>query len=50
VKIGPDNFKPYIPLHRYLSEEYKTATSGRILEVFKPLPENEAAALREYME
>jgi hypothetical protein len=46
----PDNFKPYIPLHRYLSEEYKIATSGRVLEVFKPLPKDEAAALREYMD
>jgi hypothetical protein len=46
----PENFKPYIPLHRYLSPEYATATSGRILDVLKPLPENEAAALREYLD
>jgi hypothetical protein len=46
----PDNFKPYIPLHRYLSDEYKFATSGRVLEVFSPLPKDEAAAVREYMD
>jgi type I restriction-modification system DNA methylase subunit len=46
----PEGFKPYIPLHRYLSDEYKIATSGRILETFRPLPEHEAAALRDYMD
>jgi hypothetical protein len=46
----PEEFKAFIPLHRYLSEEYRVATSGWALEVFKPLPEGEASALREYLD
>jgi hypothetical protein len=46
----PEEFKAFIPLHRYLSDEYKVATSGWALEVFKPLPEGEASALREYLD
>jgi hypothetical protein len=46
----PQNFQPYIPLHRYLSDEYRTATSGSVLSVFKPLPKDEAEAVREYMD
>jgi hypothetical protein len=46
----PEEFKPFIPLHRYLSDEYKIATSGWVNELFRPLPKDEAAALREYMD
>jgi hypothetical protein len=46
----PGDFAPFIPLHRFLSDEYKVATSGWVLDVFKPLPENEADAIREYLE
>lgn len=46
----PGDFEPFIPLHRFLSDEYKVATSGWVLDIFKPLPENEADAIREYLE
>ena len=46
----PPEFQAYLPLHRYLSDEFKTATSRWILKVFKPLPEQEAASLREYLD
>jgi hypothetical protein len=46
----PKDFAPAIPLHRYLSDEYKVATSNWVLNVFKPLPENEADSVREYLE
>lgn len=46
----PPNFESFIPLHRYLSDEYRVATSGWVLDVFKPLPEAEAAALREFLD
>jgi len=45
----PEDFRAFIPLHRYLSNEYKMATSGWALDVFKPLPESEASAIREYL-
>jgi hypothetical protein len=46
----PDDFVPCIPLHEVLSEQYKVATRSWIKEVFTPLPPNEAAALREFMD
>jgi type I restriction-modification system DNA methylase subunit len=46
----PPDFQAYLPLHRYLSDELKTAASGWVLKVFKPLPEQEAASLREYLD
>ena len=46
----PSEFQAYLPLHRYLSDEFKIASSGWVLRAFKPLPEKEAAALREYLE
>jgi hypothetical protein len=46
----PEDFKPFIPLHEYLSEDYRRATEPWVQEVFKPLPSDEAAALREYMD
>jgi hypothetical protein len=46
----PKDFAPFIPLHRFLSDEYKVATSGWVLNVFKPLPKDEAGAIREYLD
>jgi hypothetical protein len=46
----PADFQAYMPLHRYLSKEFEIARSGWVLNVFKPLPEDEAAALREALE
>lgn len=44
----PSGFKPFIPLHEYISENRQRATGNWISKVFTPLPEVEAAALREY--
>ena len=46
----PNRFEPFIPLHEFVSEEYQKATRPWIQEVFKPLPEEEAEALRQYMD
>ena len=45
----PENFQPFIPLHEYVSEEYRDATKPWEREFFAALPEDEAAALRRYM-
>lgn len=46
----PKDFAPAIPLYRYHSEEYKIATSNWVLDVFKPLPKDQADAVREFLE
>jgi hypothetical protein len=46
----PPDFQAYLPLHRYLSNEFKIATSGWALFAFKPLPDEEAQALRDYLD
>jgi len=46
----PENFEPFIPLHRFLSDEFRLAASGWVLDVFKPLPKSESDAIREYLE
>ena len=46
----PENFQAYVPLRMYLSDAFKRAASGWVLNVFRPLPEEEAAALREYLD
>jgi hypothetical protein len=46
----PKEFSPFIPLHRYLSDEYRRSKSGWVLDVFKPLPNDEANSVRDYME
>jgi N-6 DNA Methylase len=46
----PEQFRPFIPLHEYLSDEYKTAARPWIQEVFEPLPPDEAVTLREFMD
>ena len=46
----PKDFAPFMPLHRFLSDEYKVARSGWVLDVFRPLPKNESDAIREYLD
>jgi type I restriction-modification system DNA methylase subunit len=46
----PSDFAPFIPLHEFLSDQYVVATRPWIQEVFEPLPPEEAASLREYMD
>jgi hypothetical protein len=46
----PERFEPFIPLHEFVSEQYQKATQPWTQEVFKPLPPEEAEALREYMD
>ena len=46
----PLDFQAFLPLHRYLSDEFRTAASGWVLKVFKPLPGEEAEVLREYLD
>lgn len=46
----PQDFKAYLPLRRYISDEFKMATSGWVLKIFKPLPEDEISALRQYLD
>ena len=46
----PPDFQAFLPLYRYLSDEFRTAASGWVLKVFKPLPDEEAAALRKYLD
>ena len=41
----PENFKSCIPLHEYISSEYKKLSEPWVLDVFRPLPEKEAKAL-----
>ena len=46
----PERFEPFIPLHEFVSKEYRKATQPWIQEVFRPLPPDEVEALREYMD
>jgi hypothetical protein len=46
----PDDFRPFVPLHEYLSKEFSVATKPWIQKVFQPLPPDEAKTLREYMD
>jgi len=46
----PEKFEPFIPLHEFVSEKYQRATQPWTQEVLTPLPPEEAAALREYMD
>jgi hypothetical protein len=46
----PERFAPFIPLHKFISDEYQTATTPWVEDVFTPLPEEEAARLRKYMD
>jgi len=33
----PEDFKPYFPLHVYLSEEYQRSTAGALRKRYKPV-------------
>ena len=46
----PPDLAAAVPLHEYLSADYAKATSNWVVDVFKALPEDEAASLRDYME
>jgi hypothetical protein len=46
----PPDLAAAVPLHEYLSTDYTKTTSNWVGEVFKALPEDEAALLRDYME
>jgi len=46
----PEGFNPFIPLHEYYSPAYKKLTGHWPLEVFEPLPEEEAQLLWEYLD
>lgn len=45
-----EGFNPFIPLHEYLSEEHQRATGSWVLDVFTPLPEEEAVVFRDDLE
>jgi hypothetical protein len=46
----PEGFSPFIPLHEYLSDDYRKARKENLLRLFGPLPADEAAALREALD
>jgi hypothetical protein len=46
----PPDFQPYLPLHEYLSGNYKRTSGHWPLEVFESLPPQEASALRDYLD
>jgi hypothetical protein len=45
----PEDFGPAIPLHEYLSGARANAAGNWVLDVFAPLPANEASLLREFL-
>ena len=45
----PEDFSPAIPLHQHLSGAHAKAAGNWVLDVFTPLPINEAELLREYL-
>jgi len=45
----PDDFSPFIPLHEYISAEYRKITGDWIVEVFKKIPQEEAKLLNRYL-
>ena len=46
----PEDFQPFIPLHEYLSPEFKKVTRPWLTDVFTPLPEEEVPAISDYMD
>ncbi|MEA2859229.1 MAG: hypothetical protein QOC72_1268 [Methylobacteriaceae bacterium] len=46
----PQDFAPFIPLHEYVSGEYKIATGNWVSDLVRPLPEVEAAAIQELLD
>jgi hypothetical protein len=45
----PEDFRPAIPLHQYFSDAHAKAAGNWVLDVFAPLPTEEAGLLREYL-
>ena len=45
----PDDFGPALPLYEYLSGDYAKMAGNWVLDVFTPLPPEEAALLRDYL-
>jgi hypothetical protein len=45
----PTDFKPFIPLHEFVSEEFHKTTQPWVQKVFQPLPPEEAEILK-YMD
>jgi hypothetical protein len=45
----PEDFGPAIPLHEYLSGAYAKAAGNWVLDLFAPLPTDEADLLRKYL-
>lgn len=45
----PDDFGPALPLNEYLSGDYSKMSGNWVLDVFTPLPPEEAALLRDYL-
>jgi len=45
----PDDFGPALPLYEYLSSDYAKMAGNWVLNVFTPLPPEEAALLRDYL-
>ena len=46
----PDDFGPALPLSEYLSGEYAKMAGDWVLDIFTPLPPEEAALLRDYFD
>jgi hypothetical protein len=45
----PDDFGPALPLYEYLSADYARMAGNWVLDVFTPLPPEEATLLRDYL-
>jgi hypothetical protein len=45
----PDGFGPALPLYEYLSGDYEKMAGNWVLDVFTPLPPEEATLLRDYL-
>jgi hypothetical protein len=45
----PDDFGPALPLYEYVSGDYARMAGNWVLDVFTPLPPEEAALLRDYL-
>jgi hypothetical protein len=45
----PEGFRPFIPLHEFVSGQYRQATGNWLSASIEPWPEREAAAIREIL-
>ncbi len=46
----PEGYTPFIPLHEYISEEYKKITGRWVQRIFQPLTSTEAKLLQDYLD